>query len=76
MEQHHILKVKNVVVKSVCYFMEYIICKLFVGRGVGGSLFLPRRQGSNPLRILVSTYQYTEFHIMFMIAGTLRGGAD
>ena len=32
LEPHHILKVKNVVVKSVYYFMEYIICKLFVGR--------------------------------------------
>jgi len=33
MEPHHILKVKNAVVKSVYYFMEYTICKLFVGWG-------------------------------------------
>ena len=41
MEPHHILKVKNAMVKSVYYFMEYTICKLFCGEV--GSLFLPGR---------------------------------
>jgi hypothetical protein len=77
MEPHHILKVKNAVVKSVYYFMEYIICKLFVGRGE--AYFYLEDEAPSVFRTLVSTYQYTGFHMitllinirMFMIAGTL-----
>jgi hypothetical protein len=77
MEPHHILKVKNAMVKSVYYFVKYTICKLFVGRR--GAYFYLEDEAASAFTTLLSTYQYTGFDMiillihtnMSIIAGTL-----